>query len=223
MTSAFTNVSHDERSRKRDAELVRRARRVYARLTPVYDIVFGAALQAGRVAAMERMNIAPGHRVLEVGIGTGLTVSLYPRDCDVTGIDLSAEMLEKARERVRHERLRNVTLMQMDAASLRFRDESFDLVYAPYTMSVVPDPVKVAREMRRVCKVGGSIVFLNHFRSINPVLSVIERTISPITARVGFSADLDLKGLLQGAELTPASVEKVNWPPLWTLVRCTRT
>lgn len=223
MTSATTSVSHDEYSWKRDAELAGRARRVYATLTPIYDIVFGAALQAGRVAAMERMNIEPGHRVLEVGVGTGLTASLYPRDCDVTGIDLSAEMLEKARERVRHERLRHVTLLQMDAASLHFHDESFDMVYAPYTMSVVPDPVRVAREMRRVCKAGGTIVFLNHFRSTNPVLSVLERAISPMTVHIGFKADLDLKGLLQQAELTPASVEKVNLPPLWTLVRCTRT
>ena len=196
--------------------------RVYAKLTPVYDIVFGPALQAGREAAIERMQIQPGDRVLEVGIGTGLTASLYPRECQVTGIDLSAPMLEKARARLRHERVRHVRLLQMDAAAMRFHDESFDVVYAPYTISVVPDPVRVAREMYRVCKPGGRILFLNHFRSRHRLLALLERAISPMTVHVGFKADLDLQVFLAQAGLAPASIEKVNIPQIWTLVTCIR-
>jgi phosphatidylethanolamine/phosphatidyl-N-methylethanolamine N-methyltransferase len=192
--------------------------RVYAKLSPVYDIVFGAALQPGRIAAVERMHIRPGQHVLEVGVGTGINTSLYPRDCRVSAVDLSAPMLEKARERVEREGLWHVRLFEMDAAHLTFRDDSFDCVYAPYLMSVVPDPVAVAREMYRVCRPGGRFVILNHFRSPNPLLSRIEQAISPLTVHVGFKADLDLPGFLAQTGLEPATVERVNYPPIWSLV-----
>ncbi|MBM3820607.1 MAG: methyltransferase domain-containing protein [Acidimicrobiia bacterium] len=192
--------------------------RVYAKLSPVYDLVFGAALQAGRVAAVARMNIQPGDHVLEVGVGTGINTSLYPRDCRVSAVDLSAPMLEKARERVEREGLTHVRLFEMDAAHLTFRDDSFDCVYAPYLMSVVPDPVKVAREMYRVCRPAGRLVILNHFRSPNPILSCIEQALSPFTVHVGFKADLDLPGFLEKSGLRPAGVERVNYPPIWSLV-----
>ena len=138
------------------------------------------------------MAIQAGDRVLEVGVGTGINTSLYPSNCTVTGIDLSASMLEKARERVRREGLRNVRLLEMDAANLTFADDTFDIVYAPYLVSVVPDPVQVVKEMRRVCQPGGKIVILNHFRSANPILSRVERAISPFTVHIGFKSDLDL-------------------------------
>ena len=108
----------------------------------------------------------------------------------------------------------------MDAAQLRFPDESFDVVYAPYLISVVPDPVGVAREMRRVCRPGGRIVILNHFRSTNPVVASVERLVSPLTLHVGFAADLDLPAFLARAGLRPAPIEKVNFPPVWSLVTC---
>src|SRR5262249_59691232 len=113
------------------------------------DVVFGPTLHPGRVDAIKRMGIKPGDRVLEVGVGTGINTDLYPPDCSVTGIDLSSSMLEKARERVARKGARNVRLLQMDAANLKFADDSFGIVYAPYVISVVPDPVAVAREMRR--------------------------------------------------------------------------
>ena len=127
------------------------------------------------------MGIAPGDRVLEVGVGTGINASLYPRDCSVTGIDLSAPMLEKARERVARKGIRNVRLLEMDAADLKFASNSFDIVYAPYLISVVPDPVAVVREMRRVCRPGGRLVILNHFRGTNRLGAWLDRVISPLT------------------------------------------
>ena len=139
--------------------------RVYEKLASVYDFTFGPVLHPGRVDAIERMGIRPGDRVLEVGVGTGINAALYPRDCSVTGVDFSSSMLEKARERVARKGVRNVRLLEMDAANLKFADDSFDIVYAPYVISVVPDPVAVTREMRRVCRPGGRIVILNHFRS----------------------------------------------------------
>jgi len=148
---------------------------VYDKLAKVYDLTFGPTLHPGRLQAIQRMGIQPGERVLEVGVGTGINLSLYPKNCSVTGIDFSGSMLEIARERAARKDIRNVRLLQMDAADLKFAEDSFDIVYAPYLISVVPDPVKVAREMRRVCRPGGRIILLNHFLSPNPILSRLER------------------------------------------------
>jgi phosphatidylethanolamine/phosphatidyl-N-methylethanolamine N-methyltransferase len=166
------------------------------------------------------MGITVGERILEVGVGTGINASLYPRNCQITGIDLSSSMLDKARERVAREGLRHVRLIEMDAARLTFADDSFDIVYAPYLVSVVPDPIQVAREMKRVCRPGGKIIILNHFRSANPILSRLERAISPFTVHIGFKSDLDLPAFLAQAELEPDSIEKVNHPRIWSLVTC---
>ena len=194
--------------------------KVYEKLATVYDFTFGPVLHPGRVDAIERMGIRPGDRVLEVGVGTGINAALYPRDCSVTGIDLSSPMLEKARERVARKGVRNVRLLQMDAANLKFGDDTFDIVYAPYVISVVPDPVAVTREMCRVCRPGGRIVILNHFRSRNALVAWIERMISPFTVHIGFKSDLDLPAFLAQAELKPVSIDKVNFPRIWSLVTC---
>ena len=195
---------------------------VYDKLAKVYDLTFGPTLHPGRIQAIQRMSIQPGERVLEVGVGTGINLSLYPKHCSVTGIDFSGSMLEKARERAQRKGIRNMRLLQMDAGDLKFADGSFDIVYAPYLISVVPDPVKVAQEMHRVCRSGGRIIFLNHFLSPNPLLSRLERLISPYTIHIGFKADLDLPAFLAQADLEPISIEKVNVPRLWSLVTCVK-
>jgi phosphatidylethanolamine/phosphatidyl-N-methylethanolamine N-methyltransferase len=193
---------------------------VYQKLASVYDFTFGPTLHPGRMQAIQRMGIQRGDRVLEVGVGTGINASLYPRDCAVTGIDLSSSMLEKARDRVARKNITNVRLLEMDAAGLTFADDAFDIVYAPYLISVVPDPVAVAREMRRVCRPGGRVIILNHFRSPNRLLAALERAISPATVHIGFKSDLDLPAFLTQAELNPVSIEKVNIPRIWSLVTC---
>jgi phosphatidylethanolamine/phosphatidyl-N-methylethanolamine N-methyltransferase len=196
--------------------------RVYENIAWAYDLIFGPSLHPGRVQAIQRMGIASGDRVLEVGVGTGINASLYPRDCAVTGIDLSAPMLEKARDRILRKGIRNVRLLEMDAADLKFSDDTFDIVYAPYLISVVPDPVAVVREMHRVCRPGGRIIVLNHFRSANPALAWIERGISPFTVHIGFKSDLDLPAFLAQADLKPVSIENVNVPRIWSLVTCVK-
>ena len=194
--------------------------RVYEKLASTYDLFFGPTLHPGRLVARDRMGIRPGDHILEVGVGTGINASLYPDNCQITGIDLSTSMLDKARKRVKREGLRNVRLLEMDAAKTTFADDTFDIVYAPYLISVVPDPVTVAREMRRICKPGGKIIILNHFRSANAILSRVERSLSPLTVHIGFKSDLDLPAFLAQAELRPESIEKVNVPKIWSLVTC---
>jgi phosphatidylethanolamine/phosphatidyl-N-methylethanolamine N-methyltransferase len=193
---------------------------VYEKIASVYDFTFGPTLHAGRLESIGRLGISPGDRVLEVGVGTGINAVLYPRDCEVTGIDLSASMLDKAERRIARRRLTNVRLLQMDAEALSFPDDSFDIVYAPYTISVVSDPIKTVHEMRRVCRPGGRFVFLNHFMSVSRLGARIERLISPVTVHLGFKSDLDLPAFLAQAGLEPVSIEKVNIPRIWSLVTC---
>ena len=192
--------------------------KVYQNIAKVYDYTYGPTLHPGRLEAIEKMAIRPGTHVLEVGVGTCINLSLYPRNCRVTGIDLSSKMLERAQERIDSKGLHHCELAEMDATQLKFADNSFDVVYAPYVISVVPDPVAVAREMYRVCRPGGRVIILNHFKSANPLMGRIERAISPMTVHIGFTADLDLPAFLAQADLHPVSMEKVNVPRMWTLV-----
>lgn len=191
--------------------------RVYDRMASVYDVAFGPLLQAGRRRALACMAPVPGMRILEIGVGTGLSLPLYPPDCLVSGIDISPGMLLRAEERVVRRGL-SARLFQMDATDLRFPDDAFDVVFAPYVMSVVPDPVAVLREMYRVCAPGGRLFVLNHFRSRDPFWSRVERRLSPLTRRVGFTADLDREGLFAAAGLEVSSEEFVNRPRIWSLV-----
>ena len=196
--------------------------RLYTRCASFYDWVCGPLLQAGRREAIHQIALEPGDDVLEVGIGTGLTVPLYPSDCRVIGIDRSEAMLRKASTLVGSGIDRNVRLFRMDASHLAFPDQSFDFVYAAYVITVVPDPVAVLREMRRVCRVGGHVMLLNHFLSDVPFLSELERLISPFTVRLGFRTDLEAGLLLAQAQLRPLSMRRVNVPGIWTLIHCRR-
>jgi phosphatidylethanolamine/phosphatidyl-N-methylethanolamine N-methyltransferase len=191
----------------------------YKNIAGIYDVMFGPILHPGRLRAVRRMNIQRGNRVLEVGVGTGINCDLYPRHCEVTGIDLSPSMLERARQRVSRKGLRNIRLMEMDAAHLKFADNSFDIVYAPYLVNCVSDPLSVVNEMKRVCKPGGKIVIVNHFRSSNKMLSMFDKAISPLTVHIGFKADLDLPGFLKQTGLKTTSIEKVSGY-FWSLVIC---
>jgi phosphatidylethanolamine/phosphatidyl-N-methylethanolamine N-methyltransferase len=150
----------------------------YARWAPVYDNTFGAITTIGRRRATAFIN-SHGGEVLEVGVGTGLALSRYTKDVRVTGIDYSAEMLEKAREKVARNKLSQVAaLIRMDARHLDFPDDHFDTVAAMHVLSVVPDPERVVNEMARVCKPGGRLVIVNHFASDTGVLGRLERFLS---------------------------------------------
>jgi phosphatidylethanolamine/phosphatidyl-N-methylethanolamine N-methyltransferase len=200
-----------------DYETINRA---YAVLSPVYDFLFDKIFYPGRVAAIDLLEIQPGNRVLEVGVGTGLNLPLYSRDCNVTGIDISKEMLRKAEERVLTLGMANTKLMVMDGSRLAFPDDSFDRVIATYVISAVPDPVKTLLEMRRVCKPSGHLVILNHFKSENPIIGMFEKLLAPVCTKIGFNTELKLMPLLERVALSPDQMHRVNLMNGWRLVRC---
>ena len=171
-------------------------RTAYRRWAPVYDNTFGRFTTEGRRHAVEFINQRHG-KVLEVGVGTGLSLPDYGRHLEIVGIDLSPEMLDKAREKVAEEGLSNVTgLHEMDASELTFPTGSFDTVVAMYVMTVVPEPEKVMRELARVCKVGGEVILVNHFSQEEGVRGWVERRMAPFADKLGWHPVFDVDRVL---------------------------
>ena len=198
----------------------RQVLRAYELVAPVYDLVFDWIFAPGRRAAIQHLELKPSHHVLEVGIGTGLNLPLYPPTCRLTGIDLSQEMLDKAVERVQTLAMPNVILKVMDATSMGFADDEFDSALATYTISAVPDPVAVLREMRRVVKPNGNLVLLNHFRSERRLTAGFEDLVAPVCTRLGWKSNLKMSPLLKAVGLVPEVVTRVNMFNGWRLVKC---
>jgi phosphatidylethanolamine/phosphatidyl-N-methylethanolamine N-methyltransferase len=199
-----------------DLASIRRAYRRYAR---VYDAVFGRLLQQGRLEAVRAANTGPDQRILEIGVGTGLSLAAYRKDARVVGIDISPEMLDKARRRSRRLRLRQVeALLEMDAEAIEFPDGSFDAVVALYAVTVVPDLAKVAAELRRVCAPSGKIVVVSHFASDQPLLGKVESMLAPLSSQMGFRSELSLRQLADAMGLAPVSVRPANLLGYWKLV-----
>jgi phosphatidylethanolamine/phosphatidyl-N-methylethanolamine N-methyltransferase len=200
-----------------DIDAIQKAYRRYAQ---VYDLYFGALFQPGRQAVIDRMNCQPGQRILEVGVGTGLSLPLYPAGVEVTGIDISPEMLERAQDRVANEGLDHVVdLAVMDAEQMRFADNSFDKVIAMYVASVVPHPVRLVNEMRRVCKDSGELYIVNHFMHTNPIIGGAERLVAPLSKLLGFRPDFSLRAFVLETGLEIAEQSRVNLFGYWTMLR----
>lgn len=199
---------------------LKKVERVYTSYARVYDHIFGRIFHESRESAVRSLAPQPGERILEVGIGTGIALSFYPRNCNVVGIDLSAGMLKQAEKRRSDEHLDHVTLLQMDAGHMDFPDDSFDTVMAAYVVTAVPDYRKVVAEMIRVCRPGGRIVMLNHFSNGNKLIAACERVISPLCKHIGFRTDLPLNQVLEGTALQVLRKEKVNPFRFWHLVEC---
>ena len=195
--------------------------RTYGLLSGSYDVVFGPAFHPGRKQAVRVANDRPGQRILEVGVGTGLSLPYFRADSQVTGIDVSAEMLEKAKQRVARRKLAHVAALQiMDAEHMGFEDNSFDAVLALYVASVVPDPARFAAEMRRVCIPGGTIVLVNHFTSENWVLRWLEKRFAHLARHIGFHSDFPLDAFLRDSQLSVREIRPSNLFGYWRLLRC---
>lgn len=175
--------------------------RAYRRWAPVYDATFGKVVEAGVKQAISIINKYHG-RVLEVGVGTGLALPHYKHSLKVTGIDLSPEMLMRARERVEKRHLRNVEgLIEMDATALDFADRSFDITTAMFVMTVVPDPVKVMNELIRVTKPGGHILIINHFSIDKGLRAVVEKRLARFSDILGWRPDFPVETLMVSGKL----------------------
>ena len=192
----------------------------YRRWAPVYDHTFGLVAAEGRKHAVQLINKSRG-RVLEVGVGTGLSLPAYNRQLEIVGIDLSPEMLEKAHERVAEEGLTNVTgLHEMDAGELKFPDASFDTVVAMYVMTVVPDPEKVMRELSRVCRAGGEVILVNHFSAAEEsMLGWVERRMAPFADKIGWRPVFDVDRVLVCEDLTLVEKRRLRPWGLFTMIR----
>ncbi|HXP29666.1 MAG TPA: methyltransferase domain-containing protein [Stellaceae bacterium] len=195
--------------------------KTYRLFSGSYDFVFGPIFHPGRKEAVRLANDRPGQRILEVGVGTGLSLPHFRADAEVIGIDVSAEMLAKARRRVERRQLRQVTeLLEMDAENTSFETSSFDAVLALYVASVVPNPARFAAEMRRVCRPGGIIVIVNHFMSDNGVMRFIERRLAPLAGKIGFHADFPLDEFIAAGGLSVREIRPSNLFGYWKLLRC---
>jgi phosphatidylethanolamine/phosphatidyl-N-methylethanolamine N-methyltransferase len=200
-----------------DAEAVRAA---YRRWAGVYDQVFGSVSAFGRRRAVAAANALAGTRVLEVGVGTGLALPHYRPEKRITGIDLSAEMLERARQRVREQSLSNIeALLEMDAEATSFADASFDIAVAMFVASVVPNARKLLAEMRRVVRPGGHILFVNHFAAEHGPRWWVEWAMAPASRRLGWHPDFAMDTLLTPEERAAAEIASVPPFGLFTLVR----
>ena len=199
---------------------LKKVERVYTSYAGVYDQIFGKVFHEGRESAIRNLNVQPNERVLEVGVGTGLALPMYPAHCQIVGIDLSEGMLAKAKERAEAHRLTHVQLQRMDAGAMEFPDDSFDTVVAAYVVTAVPDHRKLVNEMIRVCRPGGRIIMLNHFSNGNKIIAAVEKVISPITKQLGWRTDLSLNTVLEGTSLHVARKQSVNPLRFWILVEC---
>lgn len=194
----------------------------YRRWAPVYDSTFGKIATEGRRQAVKVINKRSG-RVLEVGVGTGLSLPSYAKHLEIVGIDLSPEMLDKARERVAAEKLDNVTgLHEMDAGDLSFPDAAFDTVVAMYVMTVVPDPEKVMRELSRVTKPGGEVLLVNHFSQDDGMRGWLERRMAPFADKLGWRPVFDVGRVMVCDDLTVIERRSLKPMGLFTMMRFTK-
>jgi len=193
-------------------------KRIYAYYSRVYDFIFKRWFFPRQQYAIQALDISLGQRVLDLGVGTGFSLPLYPQHAQVIGVDLSSKMLREARKKVLRERLSHVDLMEMDAAHLAFPDNTFDCVIVAFVISVVPDPLQVLAEIKRVSKPEGQIVIINHFQSQNKMMAQLEKWVSPLCTKIGWRSDLALDYLVQHADLRIDRKYSLNKLDLWKVV-----
>jgi phosphatidylethanolamine/phosphatidyl-N-methylethanolamine N-methyltransferase len=172
-------------------------RKIYDIHSMFYDATFGRLVKRRIERAIHHMNISETDLVLDLGIGTGVSLNYYPQHARVTGVDLSAGMLRKAREKIRERGLRHANAFQADALRLPFADDTFDHVFTSHVISVVSDPYRLIQEAQRVAKPGARIVIVNHFQSTNRFIAMVEKWLCPLCTKLGWRSDLALQDLVR--------------------------
>ncbi len=191
--------------------------KLYYEFSHLYDRIFARVFYPRIEQVIRSLDIASGARVLEVGVGTGISFAAYPTHCQVTGIDLAPEMLEQAQEKIDHNGWRHLKVLEMDALNLKFADNTFDYVMAFHVVSVVPDATRLMREVLRVSKPGAAVVIINHFRSTKPLLAALDHLIEPITRRLGWHT-LEQDAVIDGMPLDVMRTYKRRKHSLFTII-----
>lgn len=191
----------------------------YRRWAGIYDTAFGGISSKARLRAVSLVNRLPGQDVLEVGVGTGLALPHYNPEKRITGIDLSKEMLRKARDRIRTGALTNVqALHEMDAEATSFADGSFDIAVGMFVASVVPNPRRLLAEMRRLVRPGGDILLVNHFAAAKGPRWWVERALAPASRALGWHPDFAMDAIFDAEDLARIDSEPVSRFGIFTLV-----
>ena len=192
--------------------------RLYSEHALLYDKTFGKFFYDRIRQVIESLKIPPGARVLELGVGTGTSFSAYPRDCEVIGIDLAGDMLAQARAKIAKNSWSHLQVMKMNALNLSFDDSSFDYVMAFHTVTVVPDPVQMLAEAKRVCRPRGKIVIINHFTTDHPIIGPLTEALDPVTRRLGWQTKLRLKPFLRATDFNVEEIYKLSKLSLYTVI-----
>ena len=192
--------------------------KLYSEFAPIYDKIFGKIFYSRLRHVIGSLQIPRGARVLELGVGTGASFPAYPPHCEVIGIDLAPDMLARAQEKIRNNGWNHLKVSEMDALNLEFPDDSFDYVTAFHVVTVVPDPIRMMEEARRVCRPAGRIVIVNHFTSESPLLGFLTEALDPVTRRLGWRTDLRLKPFIEATDLEVEKVYKLSKLSLHTVL-----
>ncbi|MEW6263851.1 MAG: class I SAM-dependent methyltransferase [Thermodesulfobacteriota bacterium] len=190
----------------------------YERHAKYYNHVFGRIFEPGRRLTVKMMNCRSGDNILEVGVGTGLSLPHYPEYTKVVGIDLCPQMLAQASQLAREQGLNHVELLPMDAQDIKFEDNTFDKVSAMYIASVVPNPRSMLSEIKRVCKPDGDIFILNHFSNSNRLISAVESLLMPLEGKIGFKPLFHMDEILDNGSLDVVGIYPVSPLKFWTLI-----
>jgi phosphatidylethanolamine/phosphatidyl-N-methylethanolamine N-methyltransferase len=184
----------------------------------LYDKTFGKIFYDRIKQVIEALHIPRRAEVLELGVGTGTSFPAYPSHCQVIGVDLAVDMLAQAREKISKNGWSHLKVVEMDALNLAFADNSFDYVTAFHTVTVVPDPIQMLAEAKRVCRPGGKIVIVNHFTTDLPIIGALTEALDPLTRRLGWRTKLKLGPFLEATDFKVKEIYKLSKFSLYTVV-----
>lgn len=213
--------SQDKSNSPIERERVPHAAKFYHNLVPVYQAFWPAVAGKNIRAEVGAMEWAEGAKVLEVGVGTGLSLASYPSHIRLTGVDLSESMLSEAEELINQNQWNHISVQPMNAEELTFDDDQFDVVTSFHTVSVVSNPAKMMREIVRVCRPGGQILIINHFRSENPLIARVVDSAGNVTRRLGWRTDLELQEVLRELPIRIDERYKPNPFSFFTIMKAT--